>query len=80
MKTIDVKELIKEFKHKMQEKGWTYEDGYKIAMCAESEQAIKLFGSIESSYEYVLLAMPKYDNPMQFFSDFAHMLIPDNIL
>lgn len=80
MKNATAKELVKEFKQKMKEKGWTYEEGYNIAMCAESDQAIKLFGSIESSYEYVVSAMSKYDNPMQFYADFAHLLIPDKIL
>ena len=71
-----VMELIEKFKVLRKEKGWSKDDAHTIAICAESIQAVALFGDKYTSYAYVIDTMAKYDDAKIFIRDFVNILVP----
>lgn len=69
-------DIIKHFKELRKAKGWNKEDAHTIAICAESVQAVALFGDKYTSYAYVIDSMTKYDDAKHFIEDLVKILIP----
>ena len=74
--TTNTLNLINRFKALRKEKGWSKESAHTIAICAESKQAVSLFGNKYNSYAYIIDNMAKYDDAETFIRDLLNTLVP----